>query len=36
MITDFFSIFNPESWMDEKNNALQRVEAIIFLLMDHP
>lgn len=29
---DFFSIFNPDWWMNESNNALQMADAILFLL----
>lgn len=29
---DFFSIFDPDWWMDESNNALQMADAILFLL----
>ena len=35
-MNDFFSIFNPEWWMDENNNALQMVDAILFLLLAIP
>lgn len=35
-MSDFFSIFNPEWWMDENNNALQMVDAILFLLLAIP
>lgn len=33
---DIFSIFNPEWWVDESNNALQITDAIIFLLLAIP
>ena len=33
MIADFFSIFDPDWWMDENNNALQIADAILFLIM---
>lgn len=33
---DLFSIFNPEWWMDENNNALQMADAILFLLLAIP
>ena len=33
---DIFSIFNPEWWMDESNNALQITDSILFLLMAIP
>lgn len=32
MMTDLFSIFNPEWWMDENNSALQIADAVLFLL----
>lgn len=35
-MSDFFSIFSPEWWMDENNNALQMVDAILFLLLAIP
>lgn len=35
-MSDFFSIFNPEWWMDENNNALQMADAILFLLLAIP
>lgn len=35
-MNDFFSIFNPEWWMDENNNALQMTDAILFLLLAIP
>lgn len=35
-MNEFFSIFNPEWWMDENNNALQMVDAILFLLLAIP
>lgn len=36
MINDIFSIFNPEWWMDENNNALQIADAVLFLIMAIP
>ena len=36
MIADFFSIFDPDWWMDENNNALQIADAILFLIMALP
>lgn len=36
MINDIFSIFNPDWWMDENNNALQIADAVLFLLMAIP
>lgn len=36
MINDVFSIFNPDWWMDENNNALQIADAVLFLLMAIP
>ena len=35
-MNDFFSIFNPDWWMDETNNALQMTDAILFLLLTIP
>lgn len=35
-MNDFFSIFNPEWWMNENNNALQMADAILFLLLAIP
>lgn len=35
-MSDFFSIFNPDWWMDENNNALQMTDAILFLLLAIP
>lgn len=35
-MNDFFSIFNPDWWMDENNNALQMVDAVLFLLLAIP
>ncbi|WP_455589892.1 glycosyltransferase family 2 protein [Bacteroides rodentium] len=32
-MNDFFNIFNPEWWINENNNALQMVDAILFLLL---
>ena len=31
-MNDIFSIFNPDWWMDENNNALQMGDAILFLI----
>ncbi len=36
MINDIFSIFNPDWWMDENNNALQITDAVLFLIMAIP
>ncbi len=36
MINDIFSIFNPDWWMDENNNALQIADAVLFLIMAIP
>lgn len=36
MINDIFSIFNPDWWMDENNNALQIADAVLFLLIGYP
>ncbi len=35
-MNDFFSIFNPDWWMDENNNALQMADAVLFLLLAIP
>lgn len=35
-MNDFFSIFNPDWWVDENNNALQIADAILFLLLSIP
>lgn len=35
-MNDFFSIFNPEWWINENNNALQMADAILFLLLAIP
>lgn len=35
-MNEFFSIFNPDWWMDENNNALQMTDAILFLLLAIP
>lgn len=35
-MNEFFSIFNPDWWMDENNNALQMADAILFLLLSIP
>ena len=31
-MNEIFSIFNPDWWMDENNNALQMGDAILFLI----
>ena len=31
-MNEFFSIFNPDWWADENNNALQMADAILYLL----
>lgn len=33
---ELFKIFNPEWWMNENNNTLQMVDAILFLLLAIP
>ncbi|AVM52045.1 cellulose synthase/poly-beta-1,6-N-acetylglucosamine synthase-like glycosyltransferase [Bacteroides zoogleoformans] len=33
---DIFSIFNPDWWMDENNNALQIADAVLFLFLSIP
>lgn len=35
-MNDIFSIFNPDWWMDENNNALQITDAVLFLLLSIP
>ena len=35
-MNDIFSIFNPDWWMDENNNALQITDAILFLFLCLP
>lgn len=35
-MNDFFSIFNPDWWIDENNNALQIADAVLFLLLSIP
>lgn len=35
-MNDIFSIFNPEWWIDENNNAMQMADAILFLLLAIP
>ena len=35
-MNEIFSIFNPDWWMDENNNALQIADAILFLLLSIP
>lgn len=35
-MAEFFSIFNPDWWMDENNNAFQMADAILFLLLTIP
>lgn len=35
-MNDIFSIFNPDWWMDENNNALQMTDAVLFLLLGIP
>lgn len=35
-MNDFFSIFNPDWWIDENNNALQITDAVLFLLLSIP
>ena len=35
-MNDIFSIFNPDWWMDENNNALQMTDAVLFLLLAIP
>ena len=34
-MNEIFSIFNPDWWMDENNNALQMGDAILFLIFLH-
>ena len=35
-MNEIFSIFNPDWWMDENNNALQMGDAILFLIFPAP
>lgn len=35
-MNDFLSIFNPDWWADENNNALQIADAVVFLLLSIP
>lgn len=35
-MNDFFSIFNPDWWVDENNNAMQIADAVLFLLLSIP
>lgn len=35
-MNDFLSIFNPDWWVDENNNALQLTDAVVFLLLSIP
>ncbi len=35
-MNDLFSIFNPDWWIDENNNAAQIADAILFLLLSIP
>ena len=35
-MNEFFSIFNPDWWADENNNALQMTDAILYLLFFNP
>ena len=35
-MNEIFSIFNPDWWMDENNNALQITDAILFLFLCLP
>ncbi len=35
-MNEIFSIFNPDWWMDENNNALQIADAILYLLLCIP
>ena len=30
-MSDIFSMFNPDWWVDENNNALQIADAVFFL-----
>ena len=32
-MSDIFSIFNPDWWVDENNNALQIADAVLYLLL---
>ena len=35
-MNDIFSIFNPDWWADENNNALQITDAVLYLLLSIP
>lgn len=35
-MNDFFSIFNPDWWINENNSAIQIMDAILFLLLSIP
>lgn len=35
-MNDFFSIFNPDWWINENNSAVQIMDAILFLLLSIP
>jgi len=35
-MNEFLSIFNPDWWADENNNALQIADAVVFLLLSIP
>lgn len=35
-MNDIFSLFNPDWWMDENNNALQITDAVLFLILSIP
>lgn len=35
-MSDIFSIFNPDWWVDENNNALQIADAVLYLLLAIP
>lgn len=35
-MNEILSIFNPDWWMDENNNALQMTDAVVFLLLAIP
>ncbi len=35
-MSDVLSLFNPDWWMDENNNALQIMDALLFLILSMP
>ena len=35
-MSDIFSMFNPDWWVDENNNALQIADAVLYLILAIP